>query len=67
MTCSKKTCNCKEEPKSRCIWWDEPDTKELSLMDAWIAGYYHAGHTHDRAYAEKMAQEYINSITGEQK
>jgi hypothetical protein len=59
MTCSKQKCDCKEEPKSRCIWWDEPDT---ALMNAWIAGFYHAGYTHDRAYAEKLALEYLNAI-----
>lgn len=61
MTCSKKVCSCKEEPKSRCIWWDAPNGKELALMDAWIAGYYHAGYTHDRAYAEKLAREYVDA------
>jgi hypothetical protein len=32
------------------------------ILNAWIAGYYHAGYTHDythdSAYAEKQAEEY---------
>jgi hypothetical protein len=65
MTCSKQTCDCKEDPKTRCIWWDEQDTNtESKLINAWIAGYYHAGYTHDSAYAEKMAREYVGAIGG---
>lgn len=32
------------------------------LEGAFIAGYYCAGYTNDRAYAEKMAAEYIATI-----
>lgn len=27
-----------------------------------IAGYYHAGYTHDSAYADKMADEYAAGV-----
>lgn len=28
------------------------------ISSAWLAGYYHAGYTHDRAYAEEQAAKY---------
>lgn len=31
------------------------------IESAWLAGYYHAGYTNDRAYAEQRAKEYAST------
>lgn len=32
-----------------------------AILRAWQAGYYEAGYTHDQAYADKMAREYLEA------
>lgn len=34
------------------------------LEGAWCAGYYHAGYTHDSAYAEKQAERCADEFLG---
>lgn len=34
------------------------------LEGAWCAGYYHAGYTHDSAYAEKQAEKCADEFLG---
>jgi hypothetical protein len=39
----------------------QPDVRQM-IEGAWVAGYYEAGYTNDRAYAEKQAKEYVKGL-----
>ena len=41
----------------------EQDSFKLAIVNAWLAGYYHAGYTHDSAYAETEAQKYAGDTS----
>jgi hypothetical protein len=40
-----------------------PIAAKSEIVTAWIQGYYHAGYTHDSAYAEKQAEEYARGLS----
>ncbi len=40
------------------------DDVRYMLEGAWCAGYYHAGYTHDSAYAEKQSEQCADEFLG---